>query len=123
MSDIAWETAHSVDSHASLRFAWDYMTNVANWDDPSATFELEGPFMAGSHGTTRIPGQEPRRWKVAEVNQLESYVLEMELDRAVMTFEWRFARIAGGTADAVGRCSPAGPPPSGPTGSPITPSD
>lgn len=96
MSDVAWETTHSVDSHASLPFAWAYMTNVANWDDPPATFELEGSFMAGSRGTTRIPGQEPRRWHVAEVNSLESYVLETELDRAAMSFEWRFGRLADG---------------------------
>ena len=48
MSDVVWKTAHSVDSHASLPFAWAYMTTVANWDDPPATFELDGPFVAGS---------------------------------------------------------------------------
>ena len=47
MSEIAWETVHSVDSHVSLPFAWAYMTNVANWDDPPATFELEGPLRPG----------------------------------------------------------------------------
>jgi hypothetical protein len=73
------------------------MTNVANWNDPPARFELEGPFTAGSRGTTRTPGQEPRRWQLAEVHQLESYVLETALDRAVMTFEWRFDRLASGT--------------------------
>jgi hypothetical protein len=73
------------------------MTNVSNWDDPPATFELEGTFTAGSRGTTRMPGQEPRHWRLAEVNQLESYALETELDRAVMTFEWRFDRLASGT--------------------------
>jgi polyketide cyclase/dehydrase/lipid transport protein len=96
VSDVAWETAHSVNAHASLPFAWAYMTNVANWDDPPATFELEGPFTAGSRGATRTPGQEPRRWQVAEVNPLESYVLETKLDRAAMSFEWRFDRLADG---------------------------
>jgi hypothetical protein len=70
---------------------------VANWDDPPATFELDGPFMAGSRGTTRISGQEPRRWQLAEVNPLESYVLETELDRAAISFEWRFDLLARGT--------------------------
>jgi hypothetical protein len=86
MSDVEWETSYSVDSQA-----------VANWDDPPATFELERPFTAGSRGTTRMPGQEPRRWRLAEVNPLESYVLETELDKAVMTFEWPFDRLAGRT--------------------------
>ena len=97
MRDIAWETTHSVDSHASLPFAWAYMTNVATWDDPPATFELEGPFTAGTRGITRMPGQDPRRWRLAEVTYLESYVLESQMDGAVIAFEWRFDEIAGGT--------------------------
>ena len=97
MSDIAWETSHSIDSRASLPFAWSYMTNVANWDDPPATFELEGPFAAGSRGTTRTPGQEPRPWQLANVKHLKSYVVETHLDGAVMTFEWLFDPIDGGT--------------------------
>ena len=97
MRDTAWEIKHSVDSHASRPFAWSYMTNLANWDDPPATFELEGPFAVGTRGKTRMPGQELRRWQLVEVNQLESYVLETELDEAVMAFEWRFDEIAGGT--------------------------
>src|SRR5262245_30554829 len=97
MSGVAWETTHSVDLHASLPFAWAYMTNVANWDDPPATFELAGPFTAGTHGATSMPGQEPRRWQLAEVNPLESYLLEAELDRATMSFEWRFERLVDGT--------------------------
>jgi hypothetical protein len=97
MSDVVWETTYSLDSKSSLQFAWAYMTNVANWDDPPAKFELAGPFTAGSCGTTWMPGQEPRHWRIAEVNQLKSYVLETELQGAAMSFEWRFDGIAGGT--------------------------
>src|SRR5215467_5001667 len=97
MTGVAWETMHSIDSQASLPFAWAYMTTVANWDDPPATFELDGPFAPGTRGTTRVPGQEPRRWQLAEVNPLESYRIETELDGAVMSFEWRFERLTGGT--------------------------
>ena len=64
MNDVAWEIAHSVDANASPAFAWTYMTNIANWDDPPAEFELDGPFAVGSRGTTRMPGQEPRHWRV-----------------------------------------------------------
>jgi hypothetical protein len=73
------------------------MTNVANWEDPPATFELEGPFTAGASGRTRIPGLEPRRWQLTEVNPLESYLLETELDGATISFDWRFDRFADGT--------------------------
>ena len=96
MNGVAWEIAYSVDANASPAFAWAYMTNVANWDDPPAKFELDGPFMAGSRGTTRAPGQETRHWELREVNPAGSYTLEMVLDRAAMSFEWRFDGIADG---------------------------
>ncbi len=97
MSEVAWEQTCSVDSQASLEFAWAYMSNVMNWDDPPSTFELEGPFTAGSRGITRTPEQEPRRWRLASVHPLESYVLEAELEGAALSFEWLFHRLSGGT--------------------------
>ena len=96
VNDVAWEIAHSVDANASPAFAWTYMTNIANWDDPPAEFELDGPFAVGSRGTTRMPGQEPRHWRVREVIPMTSYTFEFALDGAAMSFEWRFDGLAGG---------------------------
>jgi len=93
MSDVAWEIAHSIDANASPAFAWSYMTSVANWDDPPAKFELDGPFAVGSSGTTRMPGQEPLRWHIRRISPMKMYTLEMTLDRAAMSFEWRFDRL------------------------------
>lgn len=98
MPEIAWETAHSVDLRASLPFAWAYMTNAANWSDPPSIFEIEGPFEAGTWGTTLAPGQEPRRWQLTKVSPHESYVIEMPLDGAAVVFEWRYCSLdTGGT--------------------------
>lgn len=72
------------------------MTNVANWDDPPAKFELEGPFRIGSRGTTRMPGQEPRHWHVQEVSPMKAYTLETALDGAAISFESRFDGLANG---------------------------
>jgi hypothetical protein len=90
MNDIAWEISHSVQARVSPSFAWGYMTNVANWDDPPAIFELNGPFASGSHGTTRMPGQEPRHWQLRDVHPPKSYTVEAQLDGAAMLFTWRF---------------------------------
>src|SRR5262249_48715875 len=68
--------------------------NIANWDDPPARFVLDGPFVAGSQGTTLLPGQEPLRWSIREVRPIMLFVLEMQLDRAVLTFEWRFDSLS-----------------------------
>ena len=98
MNEIAWEIAHSVDAGVTPAFAWTYMTNVANWDDPPASFELDGPFAAGSRGTTHRPGQEPRHWHLREVHPIASYIFEMPLDRATISFEWQFEARADGKA-------------------------
>ena len=55
MVAVAWEITHSVETNASPAFAWNYWTEVTNWDDPPAKFELDGPFACGSCGTTRLP--------------------------------------------------------------------
>ena len=96
MNDVAWEISHSVETGASAAFAWGYMTNVANWDDPPAEFKLAGPFATGSRGTTLVPGQEPRHWKIREVRAGESYTVEFPLDGATMSFEWKFEGVADG---------------------------
>ena len=96
VSEVAWELAHSVETAATPAFAWSYMTNVANWDDGPAEFELDGPFAAGSRGTTCMPGQEPRHWHIQEVIPMRSYSIEALLERAALSFEWRFEALADG---------------------------
>ena len=68
----------------------DWRTDVKNWDDPPAQFQLDGPFAAGSWGTTQLPGQEPLRWQIRDVQPGRSFVIELPLDRATLSFEWRF---------------------------------
>ena len=96
METIAWEITHSVEADVSLDFAWNYWKNVANWDDPPATFHLDGPFAAGSRGTTQLPGQEPLHWFIREVTPPDAATIEISLDGAALSFEWRFAALADG---------------------------
>ncbi|MDQ6734934.1 MAG: SRPBCC family protein [Nitrospirota bacterium] len=96
MSDVAWEIEHSVETSASPAFAWTYMSNVANWDDPPAEFKLDGPFAVGSHGITQMPGQDPRHWQLREVTPMRCYTTELPLDRASMLFEWQFNPLPDG---------------------------
>jgi hypothetical protein len=96
MATIAWEMTHAVETSASPDFAWNYWTNVANWDDPPAIFQLEGPFVPGARGTTRLPGQEPLHWFIREVTPPNAATIEMSLDCAALSFEWRFVGLADG---------------------------
>ena len=90
MSEIALQLEHSVEAEVTAEFARKYRTDVANWNDPPARFVLDGAFIAGSRGTTELPGEQPLHWKVREVHPPRSFVLEMALDGAILTFEWRF---------------------------------
>jgi len=90
MDNIACELEHSVDADVSPSFAWNWRTDVRNWDDPPAQFQLEGPFDTGSRGTTLFPGQEPVHWRIGAVRPETSFTIEIPLDRAVLSFEWRF---------------------------------
>src|SRR4051812_50192387 len=95
MNDVAYQIEHSVEVPVSPAFAWDWRTDVKTWDDPPAQFQLDGPFAAGSWGTTRLPGQEPLRWHIRDVRPGRSFTIEMQLDRATLSFEWRFYAVSG----------------------------
>ena len=94
MNDIAWERTCSVDAEVGILFAWSFMTDVTNWADPPAQFELAGPFATGSEGTTRMPGRNPLRWRIRDVQVGKSYTIEMPLDRATLSFEWSFDAVS-----------------------------
>ena len=94
VNEIALQLEHSVETDASPGFAWSFFTNPSNWDDPPAQFVLDGPFCAGSEGRTLIPGQEPVRWCIRDVQPGHSYVVETQLDEATLAFEWRFDAVS-----------------------------
>jgi hypothetical protein len=94
MNNIACQLEHSVEADVSLSFAWNWRTDVKNWDDPPAQFQLDGPFASGSWGTTLLPGQEPLRWHIRDVWPGRSFIIEMPLDRAVLSFEWQFEALS-----------------------------
>ena len=94
MMNLAWEMTHSVETEASQDFAWTYWTNVANWDDPPARFVLDGPFAAGSVGTTHLPGQEPMQWLIRDADPRNSATIELQLDGAILSFEWSLEAIS-----------------------------
>jgi len=96
MAADPWEISHSVETNASPAFAWHYWTNIANWDDPPAEFELYGPFATGSRGATRLPGQEPLHWFLREVTPPNAATIEMSLDGAALSFEWRCVGLPDG---------------------------
>ncbi|SRR6266545_267893 len=94
MSTVAWHLEHSVEAEVSASFAWSFWTDVRNWNDPPARFELDGPFAVGSRGSTLIPDQEPLHWRIREVRSEDLAAIDMQLDRATLSFEWRFEPLS-----------------------------
>ncbi len=94
----AWECQCSVECDVPVSFAWQYMTDVSNWSDPPAEFALDGPFAAGSRGTTRMPGQPLAAWLIRDLDSGKSYTIEggSFLERALMLFHWRFDALPDG---------------------------
>jgi hypothetical protein len=94
MNNVACHLEHSVEADVTPSFAWTWRTDVRNWDDPPARFQLDGPFVPGSCGATVFPGQEPLRWCIRDVQPGKSFIIEMPLDGAVLSFEWRLEAVS-----------------------------
>ena len=89
MNEPTWTFQHSLECAVSRHFAWTYWTDITNWNDPPAKFELDGPFAVGSRLTTTLPDQ--------TLNSLIRYVepgyaatIEMQLPDGVLSFNWTF---------------------------------
>jgi hypothetical protein len=100
---------HSVEVPVDIAFAWRFRTDVATWNDPPATFALDGPFADGATGTTLMPGQPPLIWRVRDVRPPHSFTIEMEFEGAVCAAEWRFDTLSGGRTKMTQRLSLFGP--------------
>ena len=94
VTNITLQLEHSIEADVSPSFAWSWRTDVNNWVDPPAQFQLDGPFACGSWGTTRFPGQEPIRWQIRDVRPGISFVIDMPLKEAVLSFEWDFEPVS-----------------------------
>ena len=93
MSDPAWEMEREVEANVRPEFAWSFRTDVRTWNDPPAEFTLQGAFAPGSLGLTKMPGQDPMRWKIGDVQPGRLFTIEMPMDGAIVVIEWRFEAL------------------------------
>jgi hypothetical protein len=92
-SGSAWEFQHSVVCNAPRQFAWNYWTNVDNWNDPPASFHLDGPFDVGSRLATRLPAQTLHS-VIRDIIAGREALIEMQLTGATLSFHWRFETLS-----------------------------
>jgi hypothetical protein len=91
-NEPAWQFQHSVPCNAPRHFAWSYWTNIANWNDPPATFALDGTFDAGSRLTTTLPGQTFHSI-IRACKAGREATIEMQLPDAILSFLWKFEEL------------------------------
>ena len=91
-----WHFQHSVNCNAPRQFAWNHWTNIANWNDPPASFHLDGPFDVGSRLTTSLPGQTLHSHirEVVNGSRTDEANIEMELPSAILAFHWTFESLS-----------------------------
>jgi hypothetical protein len=92
MTAPVWKFEHSAECEAPRAFVWNYWTDVRNWDDPPATFELHGTFSEGTRLFTILPDQRLES-VIREVHEEHETLIEMEVAGAVVGFCWKFADI------------------------------
>src|SRR4051812_22054395 len=97
---MTWELKQSVVANANLQTAWKFHSNIDNMarieGGSVESITLDGPFRAGSRGTTKRAGQEPLHWRLAEVEPPVRSVTELELTGAVLRFTWTFDELPDG---------------------------
>jgi hypothetical protein len=97
---MGWELKHSVVAQADRQTVWQFYSNLDNMarleGDAVESISLDGPFRTGARGTTRMKGQPPTYWRLAEVRPPERSVTEIELNEAVLRFTWTFDELPDG---------------------------
>src|SRR3954470_21480739 len=95
---MSWEMKHSVIANANRQTVWKFISNIDNLarveGDAVESMTLDGPFQAGTRGTTKVRGQEPRHWQLVEVQPPERATYEMELTEAAVRFRWKYEELA-----------------------------
>jgi hypothetical protein len=95
-----WELKHSVIANANRQSVWEFVSNIDNLarieGDAVESMTLDGPYQAGSKGTTKMRGQVPIHWRLAEVESPRRTVTEVELTEAVVRFTWTYEELPDG---------------------------
>lgn len=92
---MEWKFEHSVDCPVSPECAWQFWSHVENWlfDVSVEAVTLDGPFAAGTTGTTKPRDGDPLNWQLIAVEAGHGAVVEINLPGAVIHFHWRFEEL------------------------------
>ena len=105
-----WRFEHSVVAYVPRDVAWAFWTDVSNWSLDAAvdSVVLDGPFGAGSRGTTRPKQGDAVHWVIREAS-LGAATIEIELPGATVHFQWRFVGAGGDSTNITQSVTLSGP--------------
>ena len=110
---MAWELTHSVVADADRESVWRFVSDVNNLarleGDAVDSMTLDGPFRSGTRGTTKMRGQEPTHWRLADVEPPGRSTTEVELPGAVVRFAWTYEDLGDGRTRLTQRITLDGP--------------
>lgn len=71
-------------------------TDIAHWNDPPASFHLDGPFQVGSRLTTRLPGQifHSVIREVVNGSLSDEAIIDLQLSGAILSVQRRFESLS-----------------------------
>lgn len=92
--DDVWAFEHIIECGVSAEFAWEFWTNVENWelDSDVVSVELEGPFAMGAKGTTETKSSGRLEWRVAELRPGRA-LLEFPAPGVLARFAYTFEDV------------------------------
>jgi hypothetical protein len=97
---MSWELKHSVVANADRQVVWEFISNIDNLarieGDAVESMTLDGPFQTRTTGATKMRGQEPTHWRLAEVEPPDRAAYVMELSGAVVRFAWTYEELSVG---------------------------
>ncbi len=107
-----WEFEHTIETEAEPAAIWRLYTDVSTWptwDHGNEWTTLDGPFEAGATGQMKFKGQDALPFRLVTVEPERHFADETELPGAVLRFEHRLERRAGGGARLTHRVVIEGP--------------
>jgi hypothetical protein len=104
MNGDAWNFEHSVECQATKDFAWQFWSNVKNWEvvDPGVEWvRIDGPFASGTKGVTKPRGSDLAEWTLVDVQPGKSAIVEIAIPGAIVRFKWIFEDSEQGGAKLI----------------------
>jgi hypothetical protein len=85
--EINYTYTHSIEADVTAEAVWSLYEDLeswAVWDPEVVRVTREGPFATGTTGTLEFRGQDPLRYRLAEVRRLRAFVDEVPVGDLVV---------------------------------------